>query len=440
MRKIEMKNIFISLLLVICLFAFAGCSSDEKTSSGGASQNGDSITEDASQKELSVDENGAYMIYNAEDLVLYRDLFDQAAKENFDGGNGSTLVDFPGAILMDDIDLSEVCGPDVGNWKPIGRDAYVSTKDEKAKNVSYSSVFDGNGHTISNLYIKDSEKGGALFQRIWEGTVTNLTISDSTVSCIAEDDREMDAASIATYVTDGLIENCETTDSVIVESSSCAGGLIAKAEEWNYAVEITNCKNRAKINSNNVAGGIIGSASGPVYIFGCENYGNITGSEEGNRRRLGGIAGVHGGSNNYDGCIMGCINYGDITETVESTEYCGGIVGYNGSTIRYCVNAGTVTSAYAAYDITFPEEASCYYNLNVGTVVTDLDAEFAYTTADRYDRGQNYSFSDSALTDGTALAALIEECGNHWVQGESFPVWSSERSEEYQDIITSDAN
>ena len=43
--------------------------------------------------------------------------------------------------LTADLDLSSVCGRDVGNWKAIG---------------PFEGSFDGDGHKISNLYIDDS--------------------------------------------------------------------------------------------------------------------------------------------------------------------------------------------------------------------------------------------------------------------------------------------
>ena len=445
--KSFIKILALVLVLSFCFSAIIGCKSnndddssrdEENEETGNVTDDNENENDGDSDKPLVLNENGLYMIYSAADLVKYRDMFEEAAGVYHQENGNSTFRGFPGAILMNDIDLSSVCGPEKGNWKPIGRDAFTSKYNNTLQVAPFDGLFDGNGHSISNLYIKDSMQGGALFQRIWEGSVTNLTVLDSYISCIKEGEtsKSMNSATIAVSVTDGLIKNCEVTDTVTVESSSCAGGLISQAEDWNYSVEITDCKNYANVSTYGTAGGIIGSASRYVYIFGCENYGDIKGFGEDGSRRLGGIIGSHGGSSYYDGCIMGCINYGNVTETVDQIRYCGGIAGYNKSTIRYCINAGTITSALKAYDITYPEEGSCYHNLNVGTVVTNLEAEYAYTTDETYDRGANYSSSDVALTNGTALSKLIEESGKYWIQGESFPVWSGERPEDYQNIYT----
>lgn len=71
--------------------------------------------------------------------------------------------------LANDIDLSSVCGPDVGNWLPIGSDDHP-----------FCGVFDGASHTISGLYLTGSGSGHALFGTSC-GFVLNLTV-DGTVS------------------------------------------------------------------------------------------------------------------------------------------------------------------------------------------------------------------------------------------------------------------
>ena len=70
--------------------------------------------------------------------------------------------------LGNDIDLSAVCSTEKGSWQPIG------TTQNKFKGT-----FDGNGKTISGLYISNAEdkEPQGLFGYTYDATVKNFTIS-----------------------------------------------------------------------------------------------------------------------------------------------------------------------------------------------------------------------------------------------------------------------
>lgn len=67
--------------------------------------------------------------------------------------------------LTADIDLSNLCGEGLGSWTPIG------SRDHFRANL------DGDGRTISNLYINTEGQYQGLFTAIYGGTVRNLTIT-----------------------------------------------------------------------------------------------------------------------------------------------------------------------------------------------------------------------------------------------------------------------
>jgi len=77
---------------------------------------------------------------------------------------------------MEDIDLSSVCSAELGSWKPIGADAYCTDSSDKSYDEYFTGTFEGNGKTISGLYINDPENGGALISCIWEGTADSFRI------------------------------------------------------------------------------------------------------------------------------------------------------------------------------------------------------------------------------------------------------------------------
>lgn len=91
-----------------------------------------------------------FLITTAEELKWY------ASYVN--GESGDKVVHTTAcAQLMNDIDLSTVCGEGKGNWTPIAKYGIYKYNGE----YHFDGVFDGNGHTISNLYIND-ENGSNL--------------------------------------------------------------------------------------------------------------------------------------------------------------------------------------------------------------------------------------------------------------------------------------
>ena len=108
-------------------------------------------------------EDNPYQIATAADLLEFAD------KVNNKNQTGAW------AELTDDIDLSSVCSKEKGNWTPIGT-SYAN---------AYTGTFNGNGHTISGLYIDSSDNDyKGLFGYVGtRGTVQNLSVSGS-VRCV----------------------------------------------------------------------------------------------------------------------------------------------------------------------------------------------------------------------------------------------------------------
>ena len=130
-----------------------------------------------------VKEGNFYQISNAEQLAAFRDIVN--------GSNGGHTDLDACAELTADIDLSKVCGKEIGSWTPIGL----------GDSSAYNGTFDGNGNTIFGLYCSVSAKGEAgevgedvedveaiagLFHTIGDGgEVRALNVEDSYVSAAA---------------------------------------------------------------------------------------------------------------------------------------------------------------------------------------------------------------------------------------------------------------
>lgn len=198
------------------------------------------------------------------------------------------------AILTADIDL----GGEL-NWTPIGPNNYKA----------YSGAFDGNGHTISGLFINTDSACQGLFGKITVSSVIkNLTVAGS-----------VNTASKSSY--------------------AYAGGICG----YNYKGEIVNCINKANVKSSGgrtggICGAIAGDGSKAAEISKCTNYGDIS-YENGTGNYKGGITGESKYAN-----ISECANIGNITG---NGNFIGGIAGdlYSGSLLTDSYNTGTVTAS-----------------------------------------------------------------------------------------------
>ena len=222
-------------------------------------------------------------------------------------------------------------------WTPIGTDGNP-----------YSGTFDGKGHTIRGLYVKDQQYAG-LFGYVKTDSYGSLTFA---------------------------VKNLTVTGYIGVSSDSAqnvyAGGIIGCAAISPYgggaeSGTISNCVNRVVINAGSTgegfsdvhAGGIVGGVEMSNYsggtatmeIINCANYAAITARSENGSAYVGGIAGQINGSNSTQK-INSCFNAGEIRASYGKWSACaGGIIGdaFNGMTaessvIANCLNVGKVTA------------------------------------------------------------------------------------------------
>src|SRR5574344_273697 len=245
-----------------------------------------------------------YLISSAADLVTFRD--------TYINNNANTAAC---AKLTADIDLSTVCSATLGtNWHSIG------------VKYPYTGTFDGDGHTVSNIYIKmtgtvDATVGGAggLFHHV-SGTVKNVKIKDPYIY------KDMaqggpDAIVLCSVLNEGgLIDNCSVDGGTFYTVASTCSGMVC----YNYGT-IKNCIN----NSNYSGKGVI----------------------------LGGIVGY----NESTGVVTSCVNNADMTFYSMSQQEYAGIVGHNDGIVEYCINNGKMYHLYTT-------SIAGIVNINNGTV------------------------------------------------------------------------
>lgn len=229
-------------------------------------------------------------------------------------------------------------------WTPIGSD----TK------YHFDGFFDGNGKTISGMFVNYGNRRG-LFGVVGNGTngtVTNLNITDSLVLAYSYSGLavgEFSGLELSNITTAGKVKGTSSyhypgglVGSVNTEKGSvfdCVNNADAEGKVYvggftsyiNKGV-VKNCVNNGTVvntgTSSGCTGGICYSNSGGT-ITDCKNTGSVTGQES-----TGGIAGVNTNK------ITRSFNTG----IVKGTTYVGGICGKgNKATISECYNTGNVS-------------------------------------------------------------------------------------------------
>ena len=259
------------------------------------------------------------------------------------------------------------------DWTPIGN-----------SNNQYTGTFDGQGHTISGLYLNTSTGYVGLFGTVGSGgSVSNVGVVDSYFK------GTNNVSGVCGYNNGGTITNCYNTGNV--SGSSCVGGvcgyndggtiencyntgtvsgsrLVGGVCGYNYApsdrtATITNCYNTGAVSGTGpYVGGVCGannvyrSSNGIVTITNCYNTGAVSGTGT----YVGGVCGQNNAYNSSNGTakITNCYNTGNVTATGTDNDYVGGVCGENSDVdssngtakITNCYNTGHVTATGTGND------------------------------------------------------------------------------------------
>lgn len=246
-----------------------------------------------------------FEIKTAEHLAWYRDYV------NADNGIPSHHYNAC-AKLMGDIDMSPICHPadksknlKECSWMPI------------AYNDAWGGIFDGQGHTISNLYINNKNQCRGFF-----GAINSYSSQRSIIKNIIFENVQVyyNAVNYSSQPVGVLASSCHCADisnvqinSGYVKGKSRLGGVLGYARDCS----LTSCQNKAEITGVDYVGGIIGLCQ-DSQIKKCINYGNITGNGE-----CGGLFGRITSTTNNQILISYCANYGNI----QGQMAVGGIIG-----------------------------------------------------------------------------------------------------------------
>lgn len=197
--------------------------------------------------------------------------------------------------------------PPKNKFTPIGKSG-----DPVSGYRPFAGVFNGNGHTISGLYVNNPEVAG-LFGYLYCAAVSNVIIKESVI--IGYDNGKNDGAyagSIAGIAEGSIINQCENTGEVrCIGQKDAESGLIAAYAGGIVGSMHTENVSAAALGVFMAAGGVFANP----YIFTDGNGGLIK-----------------------DSCVANCISAGLIYTMSGVEAYSGGIAGWvNNGTIMNCL-------------------------------------------------------------------------------------------------------
>lgn len=239
-----------------------------------------------------------YQIANAAQLAWFRDW----VNGTYTPAEGETATQHRTACakLTADIDMSTVCSEDIGSWDPISRDDSGDYSGD-----FWCGTFDGDGHTLSNLYVNMTTQGAAMFGTASDCTIKNMTFSGVNITGTGY------YTGIIGCIINGSVTNVTVRDGVITGNYAVGGICSVQAGST-----VSHCTNHAQVTGRMNVGGICGVPEGTIEY--CTNYGAVTGTGADN----GSIGGI-GGSSQSGGSISHCANYGNV----EGDREVGGILG-----------------------------------------------------------------------------------------------------------------
>ena len=180
-----------------------------------------------------------YQIANAAQLAWFHDW----VNGTYTPAESETATQHASACakLTADIDMSTVCSEAIGSWEPIscwGLD------------VNWEGTFDGDGHTLSNLYVNMTTQGAGMFGRTSNCTIKNITFYRVNITGTTY------YTGIIGYLK-GSVTNVTVKDGVIT-GKYYVGGICGMQSNST----VSHCTNHAQVTGRENVGGISGC---PLY-------------------------------------------------------------------------------------------------------------------------------------------------------------------------------
>ncbi len=386
-RKVQTKRVISLFLTMVMLLGVL---------STGVFTIGVSATETYNGKEIvsiqsysSSNKDVAYSIATADDLVAF------GTAINSTECYGQTF------ILTADITLNE-------GWTASAEAPTQTWNHAVSAGKWFGGVFDGQGYTISGLYVNAlSADGLGMFSGFKSGPDTGtqyevVVKNFSLVNSYFKDTGAKNGDGIGAIAGDirkntiATVENVYVgSDVTVVKAGENVGGIIGLqcGADTRAKLTISNCVFAGSATGTHTVGGILGYANnsnGQIIINNCVNTGIVEATSS-SADKLGGIIGAY---YNASGSIENCINLGSLTIT--------GGEGNNGDILGFIDTKVTNTNL---------KLKNCYYTNGLGREGEDSPrgvgancTYFAGTTT--YVEKSAYETAFTAAAAGSTLQAL----------------------------------
>lgn len=438
-----------------------------------------------------------FTISTAEELLYMAQLFNGEAVDDL-GDPLPVPTTRKTYKLGNDIDLSSVCWPaaeadeangaaarEAQSWPVIGRGADENTV------TRTNAIFDGDGHTISNLYIDNHEGKDyvAFFEYCY--TIKNVTFDKAIVEggeakfvavADASESTVMDGVAVTNSVITGgsyvgalfgaykegvssstiygTISNCHVKNTTVTGTGDYVGGVAGANVQTLYSCQV---ENSTVTGTGDYVGGVIGFSYTPDSAvntkYGRKLYQNtVTDTAVAGKNYVGGVSGSASVANQTGG-TPGQVSQNTVMGgSVTGASYVGGVFG---AVHEYyeSANMGSSSTVYGGHLSTATVTASgdhvggiagdgavyysIYYNEEDGSITAGEDAQYVgEISPDSGNTGSVYlagSYTDdgglpeSSFTNGEALY-LVKNTKVAYKQGKLYPVIcdSSEREDLYK--------
>lgn len=250
-----------------------------------------------------------YLISTADELRLFASMVN----------GGQTSIS---AKLTADIELNNTTGWEnwsesnapANSWTPIGSNANP-----------FTGTFDGQGHTVSGIFVNSSNNCQGFFGATNGATIINLHTAQGYIRGNGS------VGGIVGNAEGGSIEDC-TNGCTIASTGNSNGGIVG----YGMGVQITGCTNNGPLVAGQYQNGGIAGTVEDSTIDRCVNNADITVADH-----AGGIAAY-----NTNGTVSNCLNKGNVSTSNAFYTYTAGIVANNrgtGSVVKNCLNLGTIS-------------------------------------------------------------------------------------------------
>ena len=291
------KNRALALLLILALLLPAAVLPGAAADGDGTEDTAEAAAADetaAAEADESESETDSDTVYEEIYIETVEDLLALAENCRLDTWSRDKRV-----ILQADLDLQDA------EFEPI---------------ASFGGIFEGNGYTISGLYITEAAPLAGLFAGIQEsGVVQDLHVCGTILQ-----DGTAEAVGGITAENYGQITGCSFSGTIAgTENTGGIAGINAETGQ------ITDCTAGGALSGESMTGGIAGANLG--LISGCSN-----------------TAGVNIESGDEAISLADLDLSTDLTGTISDT---GGITGYNSGYVLDCENSAAVGYPHVGYNV-----------------------------------------------------------------------------------------